>query len=335
MAQQRVVRAAVGAAAFGGLLATGAALTLVASARQSPPSPSQAKKTAASAPLSTQGKQTVLPGFGKPSDARGGPVGASASGRASKGDADVKFGQLEWDGKTNVIKGKDVVYTDGDVKVTGQTAVYNDNSKQLEAQGDLQIDDPKHHVSGDRSHVDRRKQMATIAGSVVITLKPTPLAPGAPTDTDAAKQRRYPIIITCDRAEDAYKKEFIVLNGHLVFKQTISKDDGKTVERTVTAEHAEYDGKLNKLHLFKPVNAFDSEGRTFDFTADVFVGTKENDEKMSTPGPVTVHFPSEDVAGEDPAAADKSAPPPAADKSAPPPPTDKGVPPPSSPKKSN
>lgn len=152
--------------------------------------------------------------------------------------------------------------------------------------------------------------MATIAGGVVITLKPTPPAPGAADDSDTAKQRKYPVIITCDRAVDAYKKEFIVLTGHLVFKQTILKDNGKMVERTLTAEHAEYDGKANKLHLFTPVNSYDSEGRTFDFTADVFVGTKEREETLSTPGRTTIHFNADDTSGDDPAADDKGASPP-------------------------
>ncbi len=204
--------------------------------------------------------------------------------------------------KTGIAKGKNVVYTEGNMKFTALTAVYNDNTRQLDAQGNLELDDPKHHVTGDKSHVDRKKQQAIITGGVIITLKPTPQDPNVPANPDTAKQRQYPVIITCDRVEDSYKKDFIVLTGHLIFKQNILKDNGKMVERTLTSEHAEYDGKSNQLHLFQPVKAHDSEGQTIDFENDAFVGTKEGDETLTTPGKSTVHFNLDDATKEDPVA---------------------------------
>ena len=172
--------------------------------------------------------------------------------------------------KTGIQKGKNVVYTEDDMTFTGMTAVYNKKTRELDAQGNLALDDAKHHVTGDKSHVDRDKQLAIITGAVVITLKPSPPDPNVPDNPDRAKQQKFPVIITCDRADDSYKKDFIVLTGHLIFKQTIVKDDGKTVDRTLTAEHGEYDGKADKLHLFQPVKAYDLRTRKAISEKDVF-----------------------------------------------------------------
>ncbi len=310
MTHQPFGRSFYGVVAFGALVAAGGTISLVASARQSAPSPSQTKRAAQTAPVSPAGKQTALPGFGKSTDVHGTPAVAPSPTLETQKAAHIAMDDPDLNIKTGLTKGKNVVYTEGDMKFTGLTAVYNDKTKELDAQGSLELDDPKHHVTGDRSHVDRKKQMATIAGSVVITLKPTPPDPGVPADSDRAKQHQYPIIITCDRVQDAYKKEFIVLTGHLVFKQTIKKDDGKMVERTLTAEHAEYDGKTNTMHLFQPVKAFDSEGQKIDFEKDVYVGTKEGEETLKSTGHSTINFNLDDAKGDDPAADSKETPPP-------------------------
>ncbi|MCW3099048.1 MAG: LPS-assembly protein LptD [Chthonomonadaceae bacterium] len=328
MKYQPIGRSFYAVAACGALLVAGGTASLVASARQSPPSPTQAKKAAQTVPSTTNGKQTPLPGFNKSSDSHS--DAASPAGTVAQQKATVFFQEGTGDAKTGIAKGQGVVYTEGDMKFTGQTAVYNRNTQELDAQGNLDLDDPKHHVTGDKSHVDRKKQLATIKGNVVITLKPTPPDPNLPPDPDTAKQRKYPVIITCDRADDSYKKDFIVLNGHLLFKQTIMKDNGKTVERTLTAEHAEYDGKTNTLHLFEPVKAYDSEGQKSDFEKDVFVGTKEGEETLTSPGKAKIIFNLDD---DDAATGDKSS----TDKQTTEkkPPEKKDTPPPSAPKQPN
>lgn len=314
MSYQPASRSFYAIVAFGTLLAAGGAFSLVASARQSAPSAAQAKKAAQSVPSPTTGRQTNLPGFDKTSDAHAGPAGAAIPGSDLQKQAHILLHEPDMNEKTGIAKGHDVVYTEGDMKFTGQTAVYNKNTLELEAQGSLELDDPKHHVTGDKSHVYRKKQLAVMTGSVVITLKPTPLDPNAPPNPDAAKQRQFPVIITCDRAEDSYKKDFIVLTGHLVFKQTILKDNGKMVERTLTAEHAEYDGRTSQLHLFQPVKAYDSEGQKSDFEKDVFVGTKEGEETLKSTGKSTTILNLDDVSNDDPAADKKDTPPPPGSK---------------------
>jgi lipopolysaccharide assembly outer membrane protein LptD (OstA) len=323
-------RSFYGLAAFGALLAVSGSVSLVAAAHQSPPSPAQAKKAV---PPSTAGKQVALPGFDKSTDTHITSSGVPAPGGDPQKQASLDMDEPDLNEKTGIARGKNVVYTEGDMKFTGMTAVYNKNSRELDAQGSLELDDPKHHVTGDKSHVDRKKQLAIMKGNIVITLKPTPPDPAVPADPNTAKQRQYPVIITCDRADDSYKKDFIVLTGHLIFKQTIVKDNGKLVERTMTADHAEYDGKTNKLHLFEPVKAYDSEGQKSDFEKDVFVGTKEGEETLTSPGKAKINFNPDETSDDDAATADKSS----TDKQTTEkkPPEKKDTPPPSSPKQPN
>jgi len=300
MSRSRVGRSFYGFATVSTLLVAGGAISLVASARQSSPSPAQTKKVTQVIPSPANVKQVPLPGF----DKSGAPASPSASGKAPQ-QGQVVLHEGNYSAKSGIAKGQDAVYTDGDMKFTGQSAVYNTNTLELDTTGNLVLDDPKHHVTGDKAHVDRNRHLAVMTGNIVITLKPTPPNPNIPVNPDAAKQRQYPVIITCDRAEDSYKKNFIVLTGHLIFKQTIVKDNGKTVERTVTSEHAEYDGKAEMLHLFQPVKAYDSEGQKWEIEKDAFVGTKEGEETLTTPGKSTLIFNS-DEADDDDKAADKT-----------------------------
>lgn len=294
--------------AFGALLGAGGTVSLVASARQTPPSAAQSKKAMRSAPpLPAAAKQVPLPGFDKPGDVHRSQKGDPISTVDPQKQGHVILHEPDGDLKTGIYKARDVVYTEGDMKFTGQTAVYNENTLELDTRGSLVLDDPGHHVTGDKCHVFRTKRLAVMTGNIIITLKPTPPSPDAPANADREKQRQYPVIITCDHADDFYKKNFIVLKGHLIFKQMILKNNGKTVERTLTAEHAEYDGKTNKMHLFQPVNAYDSEGQKSDFEADVFVGTKEGEETLTSPGKMTVRF-NPDEAPEDDTSADKTPP---------------------------
>jgi lipopolysaccharide assembly outer membrane protein LptD (OstA) len=309
MTHQPVRRSFVGIAAFGALLVTGGAVSQLALARQSPPSPSQAKKAMPPAPTGKVDKEIPLPGFGKSSGTTAGSAGVTPAGQ-TQASIQLELDAADLNNKSGIAKGTNLLYIDGDLRCTAMKAVYNKKTNEVDAQGNLQIDDPKHHVSGDRSHVERNKQMATMAGSVVITLKPTPPGPGVTPDSDSAKQRRFPVIITCDRAQDAYKKEFIVLTGHLVFKQNIRQEDGTIVERTLTAEHAEYDGKTNNMHLFQPVKAYDSQGQNIDFEKDVFVHTVENDETLTTSGRSVLHLKPQDVKDEDDASGKEKTPPP-------------------------
>ncbi len=297
MSDRHISRALISLSA---LTLAGGSLSLIASAGQSPPSAAGSKKATVVAPSASPGRQATLPGLGKSAEPRRNPTSAPPPRDENRSADPVKQGHVDMEDpdanlKTGIYKGRNVVYTEGDTTVKGANAVYNKKTEELDVQGNLELNDPKHHVSGDKSHVDRKKLLAIITGNVVITLKPTPPDPSIAVDSTAAKQRQYPVIITCDRVDDFYKKDFILLNGHLVFKQTITKDDGKTVERTMTAEHAEYDGKTSKLHLFQPVKASDSEGQTIDFEKDAYVGTKEGEETLTSTGKSRIHFNLDDA----------------------------------------
>lgn len=222
------------------------------------------------------------------------PPGKTAPGLASPAtsvdDPKRKYVGLEgaeWtvDEKTGITTARDFTYTEDDMVVTGAKARYNKNTSVLDANGNLVLDDPKHHVTGDKAHVDnsRKAKLAIFTGSVVIVLKPKAQPADAPAN-DVASEKGKGGTITCDRVDDYYKKQFVILRGHLTFKQKITKKDGHTVERTLTADHAEYDGKHDKMHLFVPVEMTDSDGQEAHFEQDVFVGTKEGEETLDSKG---------------------------------------------------
>ena len=199
------------------------------------------------------------------------------------------FSSIAIDAKSGESHGPDFTYSDereSNLKVTGNQARYKqDKIKKLsimDVNGNLILDDDKHHVTADKAHVDDSEgvKLAVITGNVVIVLKPKPeLKKDA---SDSAKQRGKGATITCDKVDDYYKKEFVIFTGHFVVKQLITKDDGSILDRTVTADHAEYDGKLNMLHLFAPVDYSDSDKQELHCVEDAFVGTKEGEETFKS-----------------------------------------------------
>ena len=140
-------------------------------------------------------------------------------------------------------------------------------------------------MTGEKARYDNSPtvKVAVITGSVVIVMKPKDKPAANPAD-DVDKEKSKGATAYCDRLDYHKLKDFSVLTGHVVFKQKITKDDGKMVERTVTAEHAEYDGAANQMHLFAPVELMDTEDQAFHFDKDVFVGTKEGEETVKSPG---------------------------------------------------
>jgi hypothetical protein len=164
-------------------------------------------------------------------------------------------------------------------------------------------------ITLNQKNVERKIKLAVITGNVVIVLKPKEEEPKGPTVKVASddgqdnkeklrKDRNRGGTITCDQVDDYYKKEFAILKGHLVFKQQITKENGDKVDRTLTSDHAEYDGKANKMHLFAPVKFHDSDGQEIEFEKDVYVGTKEGEETLDSKGVTKGHVPIKDEEGE-------------------------------------
>ena len=215
------------------------------------------------------------------------PPTTKATGDSQK-HADLDLLDPTVDERTGITTGRDVVYKEDDMVVTGAKARYtrfNKNTGMLEAEGNLVLDDPKYHITGDKASYDNRAnaKIAIVTGTVVIVIKPK----DKPSDTnpsDVAKQKSNGATIYCDRLDYFRNKKFVVLTGHLIFKQTITKDNGRTVERTMTAEHAEHDQKADKMHLFAPVEVKDTDDQEGHFDKDVFVGTKEGEETLQSSG---------------------------------------------------
>jgi len=81
------------------------------------------------------------------------------------------------------------------------------------------------------------------------------------------------------------------------------------------------------------VKAIDSEDQKSEFEKDVFVGTKEGEETLTSPGRSTVHFNAEDVTEDDAVTEEKAS----SDKQTgeKKPPEKKDTPPPPTPKQPN
>jgi hypothetical protein len=210
------------------------------------------------------------------------PAAQSKSGADQPKQGGLDSADLFVDEQTGIVTGKNFTYTENDMVVTGAKARYNKNTKVLDAEGSLTMDNPKHHVTGDIAHVETKKSVkhAVFNGNVVIVIKPKETTPGS-TDNVASEKGKGGTI-TCDHVDDYYGRNFVIMNGHLTFKQKITKKNGKVVERTLTAEHAEFDENANNLHLFPPVDMKDTENQEAHFTKDVYIGTKEGEETLKS-----------------------------------------------------
>src|SRR5437879_1153272 len=106
------------------------------------------------------------------------------------------------------MTGTGVTYRRDETVITGNKAQHNDETKILDAEGNLVLDDPKHHVTGDKAHVEQNKSLAIITGNVVIVLKPeeeaanngAPPATGSENDRQkVGSEKKHGGTITCDR----------------------------------------------------------------------------------------------------------------------------------------
>jgi lipopolysaccharide export system protein LptA len=261
--------------------------------------------------LLAQTSQTPSPAADK-----GKLVPPSASSSTEKPFSNLVFNR-HYVMSSDFAKGDDFIYTRGDAVTTGDHGHFKQIDKKthegiLDANGNLVYDDPQHHATCDKAHIDMTTKLAIFTENVVLVLKPdkaanapappppppsgaaSAAATDTPPDKDVQGQKRHGVTVTCDRMEDQYKKKFIKLYGHLVFKQKFVDTDGKTVERTMTAEHAEYNGKSEIMVLFGPVDGHDSKGQEFHTTTDVTVGTKEGDENIEGIGPAKIIFLPQD-----------------------------------------
>lgn len=283
------------------------------------------------------------------------PATPSASaGSAGKKSEWAHISAERWthDDVTSVGSGRNFRYVEGETTVTGDAFRYNSKQKQLDAEGHLVLDDLKHHVTGDKATVDNsRKKLAIITGHVVLVLKPESEAQGSPPPgavkgavglapievpgktpppteekEDAGAIRRHGVTATCDRLEDYYRRKFAILRGNVVFTQKYTDKDGKQIERTATAEHAEYNGKTEVLVLFAPVEMHDNQGQEFHFDQNLTIHTKKGEEQISSQGKLQgkIHVDEEDEGGEEEGEAPSAPATPTPSQPAPPSPTGKG-----------
>ncbi|HLJ55080.1 MAG TPA: hypothetical protein VKT77_08555 [Chthonomonadaceae bacterium] len=192
----------------------------------------------------------------------------------------------------NVQSFKNFTYKQDDMTVTGLTGHYNKKTLVLDGEGSLVMDDPKYHVTGEKAHYNDKPDVKTavILGHVVIVVKPKSSTSPDGANADVDREKSKGATAYCDRLDYFKLKDVALLTGHVIFKQKIVDDDGKTIERTVTADHAEYDRGADKMHLFAPVDLKDTEDQDMHFDRDVYVGTKEGAESVQSDGPFHGHL---------------------------------------------
>ena len=210
--------------------------------------------------------------------------------------------------RTGIYNIRDWVYTRADMVVRGTAAVWDKNKDTVTTESPIVLDDDRYHITADTAvidHVDKGKKerTVTLVGHVILVLKPEkakpqPAAPGAtvpapvpggktppvatekPQSQDVSEDRKHGGTAVCDKLVYQSAGKISTLTGHVIFKQNFEDKDGKPVERTLTCDHAEHDGKKDVLRLFKPVHYTDSKKQTMDTPDDVIIGTKEGEETI-------------------------------------------------------
>ena len=204
----------------------------------------------------------------------------------SAGDTRARFKSEDYEliNKTSTLTGHHFTYIKADRVITGDNGRYDRDNGILDADGHLVMDDPQHHVTGQKAHVEEKKALATLTGEVILVLKPDPNAAAANekangSGVEGAKSQGA--VVTCDHVDSYYRKKFSILKGHLVFKQHILRKGKDALDRNGTAEHAEYDAKKEVLVLFPPVKGTDSDGSEFTSDKPVTIMTKPGEESIS------------------------------------------------------
>ncbi len=251
--------------------------------------------------------QTHFPPAGKSTAAAADLTAANQSSVPAPGKSNLKLNNFVLDQQTGIGTGHDFIYKTGDTVITGDNARYDKNNEILDADSHLVMDDPQRHVTGDKSRVDRNHALLVVTGNVVLTMKPEATAPDAGKGESVEGAKKQGGVVTCDQVESRYKRKFNILRGHLVFKQHILRPGKSPLDRTVTAEHAEYDGKKETLVLFAPVQGEDSDGSKFHSDKNpVTIGTKAGGERIEGVQGVVVFTTPEETDTDD------NAPPPTA-----------------------
>lgn len=214
---------------------------------------------------------------------------------------------------TGIGSGRNVVgvIEEDEVHYRADKFTYNQKTRVAEVTGNLFISDPKADVTADRAliYYAKAKRKIELYGNVHILAKPKPdkdkeapmPAPVVvegdratvqqPDPDSSAGARKYPADITCDRADYFYGKDKKLANLFGNFK-AVQKLPDKV--RTLTADHAEWYGREDRVLLYAPVKFSDTKGIRGEPTGNVTVYTAEGNESIETKGRSTITIPVED-----------------------------------------
>ena len=246
-----------------------------------------------------------------PQKAPGAPPVSTPPPSREEGRDGLDAEEMTGGGPSRIYNMRDWVYTRNDMTVRGAAGVFDEKKDTLVTNTPIVLDDDKYHITADSAlieHVksDRKLRTVTLTGHVILVLKPekpkaapvltgaaaapaaNTAAPAAPPKTEEKSQtpdlkedRKHGGMAYCDKLVYQSDGKRSSLTGHVIFKQSFEDDDGKSIDRKLTCDYAEHDGKKDILHLFKPVHYEDSKKQIMDTPNDVMVGTKEGEETIS------------------------------------------------------
>lgn len=223
---------------------------------------------------------------------------------------DIQYGELLHNDITGRGAAKHITVKAADTIVKGDEGSWDQKARTAEASGHLTMTDPKADATGKKVviYYAKSKKLMVITNGVEITIKPkkedqTP-SKGQPEVRPASLQekkegaaddeespRKYPALVTCDKLEYEYAKDkkHGVLTGHFKVVQKL-KDN----TRTVTADHAEWFGRDEKIVLYPPVHWEDTKGNSGDNEGQVTINTADSSDEISTGSPGSLRFKVED-----------------------------------------
>jgi lipopolysaccharide export system protein LptA len=116
------------------------------------------------------------------------PIGAAKS-TTQPGNDGIDSEESYTDEHTGITNCHEWVYTRGDTVISGSTARYNSKTDTLDTDDPVVMDDPKHHLTADKAHVEHAKnkpslRLVVLTGHAVMVLKPE--KPAAPAEVPPA-----------------------------------------------------------------------------------------------------------------------------------------------------
>lgn len=182
-------------------------------------------------------------------------IGAPALPKSSMTMVHQEADRLEYDDKLKVMHlSGHVRLWQGDMLLQCDHAVYNLNSQEAEADGDLKMTGPDGSVTGDKLHVYYKDKVATVDGHVLLTYVPKKKTKPAEENpkTKTGKNQlstNEPVTMTADELQYDWSAKVATASGNVILTQKDRKAYGDHAVFLENPEQLTMDGNVK---LFRP-----------------------------------------------------------------------------------